>query len=600
MNKIHKIILSILLLVSLVACSEKYQNSMHEELETVQPTPAETTTAPTEVSESNLDVEHVEVEEDADDYVWDTSTEIPIELDGAKITAQDNGVQVDGNQAVIINSGTYRLSGNLSDGQIIVDTDGDGIVRLILDGVEITNQNGPAIYIRDADKVMVVLAEGSQNSLTDGEAYILDADSDEPNATLFSKSDLILYGSGKLSVDANYNDSIASKDGLLINGTKINITAVDDGIRGKDYVVIRAADLNIEAGGDGVKSDEEEDASKGFITIESGSLTISAGSDAIAAESDITILDGNFDLTSGEGSSARVDDSTSTKGIKGNNSLTISNGIFTINAADDALHSNNAITINGGTFEIATGDDGMHADTTLTINGGVISISQSYEGLESAAITINAGEITLNASDDGINVAGGADASGMNPGMPAPGEKRQRPGGGGPGMDMFAASGNYLLTINGGSILVNADGDGIDSNGSITISDGLVIVNGPTESMNGALDYMGTFNISGGTLIAVGSAGMAQAPSTSSSQNALIAFFSSAVRAGTTLSLQNNTSEAIFTFAPSKNIQSLVFSSPQLSQDVTYKLLLGNKELSSFSLSGVVTQLGSGGGMFRR
>ncbi len=599
MNKIHKIILSILLLVSLVACSANDQNSMHEELETVQPTPAETTTAPTEVSESNMDVEHVEVEEDADDYVWDTSTEIPIELDGAKITAQDNGVQVDGSQAVIIKSGTYHLSGTLKDGQIIVDTDGDGIVRLILDGVEITNQNGPAIYIRGADKVMIVLAEGSQNSLTDGEAYILDADSDEPNATLFSKSDLILYGSGKLSVDANYNDSIASKDGLLINGTEINITAVDDGIRGKDYVVIRAADLNIEAGGDGVKSDEEEDASKGFITIESGSLNISAGRDAIAAESDITILDGNFNLTSGGGSSARVDDSTSTKGIKGNNSLTISNGIFTINAADDALHSNNAITINGGTFEIATGDDGMHADTTLTINGGVISISQSYEGLESAAITINAGEITLNASDDGINVAGGADASGMNPGMPVPGEKRQRPGGG-PGMDMFAASGNYLLTINGGSILVNADGDGIDSNGSITISDGLVIVNGPTESMNGALDYMGTFNISGGTLIAVGSAGMAQAPSTSSSQNALIAFFSSAVRAGTTLSLQNNTSEAIFTFAPSKNIQSLVFSSPQLSQDVTYKLLLGNKELSSFSLSGVVTQLGSGGGMFRR
>ena len=310
------------------------------------------------------------------------------------------------------------------------------------------------------------------------------------------------------------------------------------------------------------------------------------------------------------------------------------------------MHANNSILVNNGSFEIASADDGMHADSSLVIHDGEIMVSQSYEGLESANITINGGQVQIAASDDGINLAGGVDGSGMNadmwqgfvpggnagedqdapsnidpnagqgfePGNRPPG-RRGMPGGG-PGMDMFAGAGDYLLTINDGVVLVDAGGDGIDSNGSIEINDGLVLVNGPTVNMNGAIDYMGTFALNGGTLVAAGSAGMAQGPDSSSTQNSVLVNFSTAQSAGTLVSLQDSQGEVLFSFAPSKPYQSLVFSLPDLSQG-SYSLLLGGqasgqatfgfyagqgtggKEYTDFQITGVVTQLGTSG-MMRR
>jgi hypothetical protein len=149
----------------------------------------------------------------------------------------------------------------------------------------------------------------------------------------------------------------------------------------------------------------------------------------------------------------------------------------------------------------------MHADMTLTVNDGTLNISQSYEGLESAAIVINGGDIQITASDDGVNVAGGNDSSSTEGRL---------------GQDAFSDSGQYLLTINGGNLVVDAGGDGLDSNGSIVMSGGQVIVNGPTNDGNGPLDYNGTFTISGGFIVAVGSSGMAQTTSDSSSQYSLL------------------------------------------------------------------------------
>ena len=554
--------------------------------------------------------ENSQVHEDPEDYLWDITAEIPIQLNGDSIQVDADGVEVDGDQLTITSAGTYRLSGSLVDGQIIVDTDDKEIVRLILDGVDISSSTSAPLYIRNAEEILIFLADGSDNLLSDAGEYLLaDPQTDEPNAAIFSAADLTIAGEGALSVYANYNDGIASKDGLLIASGKISLQAVDDGMRGKDYLVIKGGSITVNAQGDGLKSDNTADASCGYISIEAGEINISAGGDAIEAESDVLIAGGSLNLISGDGSQARLDQDTSAKGIKASVSITIAGGTFTINSADDALNSNGSIEINGGSFLISSGDDGMHADKSLTINGGDIRVNKSYEGLESAVITINSGDIYMTSSDDGINVAGGVDSSGMNPGMGG------RMAQGGRGQDLFSASGNYYLYINGGVIVLDAGGDGLDVNGAAEMTGGVVLLNGPIENMNGALDYYTTFNISDGTLLAVGSAGMAQAPSESSSQYSLLVNLSSAQRAGTLVHIHTSTGQEVLTFSPSKSYQSIVFSSPDLEKGTTYEIFLGGSssgsvvdglyqggsysggtQLSSLTISSTVTYLGSSGG----
>lgn len=529
-----------------------------------------------------------------------------ITLQGETVTVAGDGVVVNGRQATITAAGSYRLTGTLVDGQIVVDTADKEVVQLVLDSVNISNTTSAAINITKAGEVVIVLADNSENYLADGASYVFaSAAEDEPNAALFSKADLTIVGNGALTVNGNYNDGIASKDGLVISGGVIMVTAVDDGIRGKDYLIVQDGVITVNAQGDGLKADNEEDATKGYIAIETGIMEISAGGDAIQAASNVLITGGDFTITSGGGSASYLDANTSAKGIKGVVSVIIDGGTFAINAADDAIHSNDNMVINGGAFTIATGDDGLHADATLTVNNGVINITQSYEGIESAVITINGGDITIVSSDDGLNVAGGNDGSGM---MAGPGG---RPGGG-PRQDTFTYTGNYYLYINGGAIVIDATGDGIDVNGAIEMTGGTVLVNGPTMQMNGALDYDGTFNISGGLLVAVGSAGMAQAPGAASTQHSLLLNLNGTLAAGTLIHIQSRDGANILTFAPTKTIQSIVLSSPELANGVTYDVYFGGSDTGSvadglyqggsytpgdlytnFTISGIVTAVGN-------
>ena len=614
------IVIAALVLMSLTSCGFSASSASTSDGDTVtvpeitddQPgtsndgTPSDVTTNP---SQTDL----VDPNEAMEDYDWSGEEVFAVQLADDNIVADFPGVIIGENSITIISAGNYEISGSLSDGQIFVDTEDEGIVRLILNGVVIHNNEGPAIQVENAEKVMVYLVDGTQNQLSDGSNYTLpDPESDEPNATLFSKSDLIIDGTGSLLVLASYNDAIASKDGLIINNGQITVNSVDDGLRGKDYIVIHQGTLNITADGDGLKSDEQDDTSKGYIQIDDGVITIVAGMDAMDAETAVTITAGTFDLTAGGGSGAATYQDVSMKGIKGLSAVNIYGGHFTINSADDAIHSNGDIDIFDGTFNISTGDDGIHSDTSLTIEGGQLTILQSYEGLESALITINGGGISIAASDDGINVAGGADSSGMN------GDMGGRPGrNAGPGFDMFTgAAGDYFLYINGGTIYVNANGDGIDSNGSIEVTGGTIVVNGPTNNGNGPLDYMGTCNISGGTLVAAGSSGMAQGPSTGSTQAGVMINFNGTVPAGTTVNVADSSGETIFTFTPAKDIQSITFSMPNLAIGETYTISYGGSasetsELglviggsytggtvyTAVTLSSVVTQVGSGGGM---
>jgi hypothetical protein len=541
------------------------------------------------------------------DYLQSDSESTQIILNGDSIVVTGSGATADGSRVTIMSAGSYAISGSLSDGQIVVDTQDEGVVTLLLNGVDVNSSTSAPIYIANAEEAAIVLADGTENHLSDGASYSVEnADGDEPNAAIFSQDDLTILGNGTLTVSGNYNDGIASKDDLTIAGGTIIVNAVDDGIRGKDSLVVAGGNVTVTAQGDGLKADNDADATKGYITIETGVINVTAGGDAIQAQTDVTINGGAITLFTGGGSSNWIGETLSAKGIKGTVSVTITGGDFAIDSADDAIHSNDHIVINDGTFRIASADDGMHADSTLEINGGDFAITRSYEGLESAVITINDGNINITSSDDGINISSGADGSGFMMGGPG--------GRGGPQQDAFAMSGDYYLYINGGYIVVNAGGDGLDANGSIEMTGGLVIVNGPTENMNGALDCIGTFNVTGGFLVAVGSAGMAEAPDELSSQYSLLLNLDSPLQAGTLVHIQSSDGNDILTFSPVKQFQSVVLSSPELVAGGTYIVSFGGSssgaasdglyqggsysggsEYVSFTISNVVTRIGAGG-----
>ena len=546
----------------------------------------------------------------AEDYLWDEAAVTEVALGGDSARAEGGGVTVDGNTVTVTRAGTYRFSGTLTDGQIRVDTADEEVVRLILDGVTVSHSAGAAINIVSAEKTVLILAEGSVNRVSDGEEYSFEEGEDEPNATIFSKGDLSISGGGSLTVEANYNDGVASKDGLVIAGGTLTVDAVDDAVRGKDYLVVREGSLTLTAGGDGLTSDNEEDAQQGYVLLEGGSYTLTAGGDAVQAETDLLISGGDFILSSGGGSGATLGEDASAKGLEAD-TVIVDGGTFAVDSADDAVHADTAILINDGGFTLASGDDAVHADGTLTVNGGELDITSSVEGLESGVIALNGGVIHIVSSDDGINISGedgGSDGPRMG-GRPGAGAR--------PGGASTPYTGEYYLYINGGTIVVNASGDGLDANGAIEMTGGLVIVNGPTARNNGAIDYDATFTISGGTLIAAGSAGMVQAPSETSAQASLLLGLDETLAAGTLVHLQTADGADLLTFAPGKDYGSLVFSSPDLVAGETYRVYLGGgssaaatdglyeggyspgSEYASFTLSSSVTALGNVGGRGR-
>ena len=564
------------------------------------------------LSTDNASIEDVSTVDTSDLSTQELTAEI--NLEGTAIQVSGSNVTVEGTSATITAAGVYRLSGSLDDGQIVVETEDEGTVELILDNATITNSSSAPIFVSSAKVVIITLADSS-NTVSDSANYVFtDTETDEPDAAIFSKSDLVIRGSGSLTVNANFKNGIASKDSLTIENGVITVNAAADGVKGKDSVTILDGTLTIVSGSDGIQSTNDTDEEKGIVTISGGIINITAGLDGIQAETDLLVSGGDITIVTGGGSANSSTqsgwgnpgstDSTTTesmKALKAGVNLTVSGGNINIDSEDDALHSNDSLSIDGGTLNIASGDDGVHADTSLVINNGSINITKSYEGIESAAITFNGGTITVTASDDAINVAGGSDGSAM---------------GGRPGQNNFSDSGEYTLTINGGYIVLDAGGDGLDSNGTISMTNGVVIVNGPTDSRNGPVDYMGSFNVSGGFLLAVGSSGMAQATSSDSSQYAVLYNYDSVQSAGTLISIQNQSGENILTFAPSKEYQSVLFSSADLQNGATYTLssggsasgtaqdgfyenvtVSGASQVTSFTISSVVTSLGTASNM---
>lgn len=484
------------------------------------------------------------------DYTWSSTGAGSIILNGSSISASGSGISVDGTNATITAGGTYIISGTLDNGRIIVDSDDSLTVKLVLDNANITSSENSPVTINNADKTVIILADNSGNTITDPSQYIYDSSGEtEPDAAIFSRDDLSISGSGTLTVNANYKDGIASKDGLVINSGTINITAADDGIRGKDYLVIRNGTISVDAGGDGMKSTEDSTESKGYILVEDGNIEISCGSDGLDAATDVLISGGNINLTTGGGSGVSSGDN-SEKGIKGNTLVVIDNCTLYVNSSDDAIHSNGRITVNDGDIELLTNDDGIHGESSVVINGGTVYIKKSYEGIESSLIAVTGGSVNVVSTDDSFNSTAGK------------------------GTESNDGSCTYIY---GGYIVLNAGtGDGLDSNGSIVMTGGTVIIHGPSKSPEVMIDYNGSFKISGGFLAASGSSSnMTQAPSTGSAQNSIRMMFNSSNSVSTLFHIEDSDGNNIVTFQPLHKYQSVVFSSSELVTGKTYSVYTG-------------------------
>ena len=588
-KKLTAIALAAGLVLTMAACSTGSGSSSTQTTTSVQNLSTDGSAA--------LDTSDMFTDRDLDPS-YDESTAVKISLADGASKSSDSSVKISSNTITISKEGVYVLSGSLSDGQIIVAAGDNDKIQLVLDGVSITNDSSAPIYVKSGDKVFVTLAENSRNTLSVTGEYQA-TDDNNVDSAIFSKSDLTLNGSGALTVNAAYGHGIVGKDDLVIAGGSYNITSASKGISANDSIRIASGSITVKSGTDGLHAENTDDESLGFIYVKTASLSINAGYGAIDASSTVMIDDGTFKLISGSGSanaSKKADgffgsgkfkqsdtqtDDTSLKGIKADGNIIIADGSFDIDSADDAIHSNSDTVIKGGTFAIKSGDDGIHSNSGTVISGGEIVISDSYEGIEGQTIDISGGSISVTASDDGLNAAGGNDSS-QSGGMMQ--------------NDMFATDENAYIKISGGELNVNSSGDGVDSNGNLYVSGGETYVSGPTDSGNGALDYNGTAEITGGIFIATGMSGMAQNFSDSSTQGSIL--YNSSTQSTETIVLKDSSGNTIATFSPNKSYNSVVISTPDIKDGETYSLTMAGQTVS-IEMSGLIYGNSSGmqGGM---
>lgn len=556
---------------------------------------------------------------------YEESGAVYVTLSGDGIIGETDGVAINGQTVTITAEGTYIFSGTLSEGQIVVDAD-NAKVQIVFDNVDITCASSAAVYVKSAEKVFVTLAEGAQNTLRNTDEYVA-IDDNNIDAVIFAKSDLTLNGTGSLTIVSAEGHGIVSKDDLKITGGTYDIIAAGHALSGKDSVRIADGTFILTAEKDGIHAENADDEEKGYIYIADGDFTITSDGDGMDASNIVQIEDGTFDITAGGGAAnsqkthesdvpggpgggmpqngekpdgesmpqmgekpdgenmtemgkrpdgttppekpSQTDQSdtadetaapdnetdhqsssaettedtttdesgTSTKGIKAGGGMYLNGGTYQIDSADDSIHSNANITIADGTYTLATGDDGVHADDALIVNGGTITVTESYEGLEGLAVTINDGTIDITASDDGINTAG---------------EK---------------------MELNGGYIHILAGGDGVDSNGDLTINGGEIYIDGPSDNGNSAIDYgdRSSAYVNGGTLVAIGSSGMAEVMSDSSKQKVLMVKLGEQMEAGNVV-LTDSEGNVIVSYTALKTYDCVIISTAEVESGATYTL----------------------------
>ena len=540
---------------------------------------------------------------------YEESGAVYVTLSDDGITGETDGVVIKGQTVTITAEGTYIFSGTLSEGQIVVDAD-NAKVQIVFDNVDITCASSAAVYVKSAEKVFVTLAEGSQNTLRNTDEYVA-IDDNNIDAVIFAKSDLTLNGTGSLTIVSAEGHGIVSKDDLKITGGTYDITAAGHALSGKDSVRIADGTFILTAEKDGIHAENADDEEKGYIYIADGDFTITSDGDGMDASNIVQIKDGTLDITAGGGAAnslkthesdvpgggmpqngekpdgesmpqmgekpdgenmpqdTTTDESgTSTKGIKAGGGMYLNGGTYQIDSADDSIHSNANITIADGTYTLATGDDGVHADDALIVNGDTITVTESYEGLEGLTVTINDGTIDITASDDGINTAGGTDQSGFGTfgdhfkGMDSADDETEE-----------TTDKEMWMELNGGYIHILAGGDGVDSNGNLTINGGEIYIDGPSDNGNSAIDYgdRSSAYVNGGMLVAIGSSGMAEGMSDSSKQEVLMVKLGEQMEAGD-VELTDNEGNVIVSYTALKSYDCVIISTAEVESGATYTL----------------------------
>ncbi|MFV0909167.1 carbohydrate-binding domain-containing protein [Rothia mucilaginosa] len=479
----------------------------------------------------------------AKDVTWDSSSEVTIDLSNPTAT---DGVTVSDGVITITKAGNYKLTGTY-EGQIKVEAADSDMVRLILNNATITNSTGAAINVVEADEVVIYTASGTTNTVSDGSSYS-DTASGSPDAAIYSKSDLTLAGEGTLKVEGKYEEGIHTTDGLVIASGTLEVNAANTGIKGKDYVDILDGTITVTATKDGIKATNDTDGNRGWVRLSGGTVNISAGDDGFKAE--------------------RV--------------LEISGGTLNITQANEGIEAQ-YINILDGTVNVTSSDDGINASYSTT--------STSSTGTESASTSTTQTTQTAQGGQAGQAPAGGQAPSGTMGQPPAGGGAGGGMGGGGT-FEVVDAT----INISGGTVTVNANGDGIDSNGTATLSGGTLIVNGPFTGGNTSLDTNGDLLLNGATVTAANSGDMFEAPSTNSTSGYVKISNVSNLSAGTTVQVTDSSGNVVANYKVTNSSTALILvSSSKITKGESYTVYTttDSVDASSTTLASNATSLGS-------
>ncbi len=468
-----------------------------------------------------------------------------IELLGDTVSVTGLGADAEGGTVTIAYPGTYRLSGALADGQVVVDCgDFHGAVYLILEGVDITNSAGPAIHIVQADETVVHTTQGTANSLRDGEEYVVQetvrqVSQEQRGAALYSADDLILEGEGALYVYGMSADGVRSKDGLTVNSGQLDVYAADDALQGSDYVVLAGGGLSLNAGGDGIASTD------GYVAVTDGTVDIICFGDGISAAGEANISGGSVSVTAYAGAEhyeemALAD--VSAKGIKGLN-VTVSGGVVSLDTADDALHADGSLTVTGGEVDITSGDDALRAADVLTVAGGRVTVAGAYEAMEAALVRIEGGEMTATAQTKGID----------------------------------AGTGGFVMA--GGLVTLTAARP-VTSDGGLDVTRGAIYLVA-TEAGTPLVFQRG--GVTGGTVVCLAQGTEEEITEEGTLPGSFLYIFPLTLGEGTALSLTNDAGQEMLSYTAPAACTGLYIASGALGQGQAYSLAAG-----SYTLEGVL------------
>lgn len=490
----------------------------------------------------------------AKDVTWDSSSEVTIDLSNPTAT---DGVTVSDGVITITKAGNYKLTGTY-EGQIKVEAADSDMVRLILNNATITNSTGAAINVVKADEVVIYTASGTTNTVSDGSSYS-DTASGSPDAAIYSKSDLTLAGEGTLNVEGKYEEGIHTTDGLVIASGTLEVNAANTGIKGKDYVDILDGTITVTASQDGIKATNDTDGNRGWVRLSGGTVNISAGDDGFKAERVLEISGGTLNITqSNEGIEAQY--------------INILDGTVNVTSTDDGINASYSTT----TTTDSTSTESASTSTTQTTQSKQAAQGNAAQGGQAPA---------------GGQAPSGAMGSGTTGQPPAGGGMHGGMGGGGGTFEVVDAT----INITGGTVTVNANGDGIDSNGTATLSGGTVIVNGPFTGGNASLDTNGDLLLNGTTVAAGNSGDMFEAPSTSSTSGYVKISNVSNLSAGTTVQVADSSGNVVANYkVTNSNTVLILVSSSKITKGQSYTVYTttDSVDASSTTLASNATSLG--------